>query len=90
MAFFSVLVPPTYKTPDRLDKYICDHTPNMNRSKLKSGLVTILVNGKPQKISYKVRPSDRIDVQWEENVPDNIEVVKVSDIPALCRSLFTS
>ena len=23
-----------------------------------------------------------------ENVPDNIEVVKVSDIPALCRSLF--
>lgn len=73
MAFFSVLVPPTYKTPDRLDKYICDHTPNMNRSKLKSGLVTILVNGKPQKISYKVRPSDRIDVQWEENVPDNID-----------------
>lgn len=78
MAFFSVLVPPTYKTPDRLDKYICDHTPNMNRSKLKSGLVTILVNGKPQKISYKVRPSDRIDVQWEENVPDNIDP---EDIP---------
>ena len=25
-----------------------------------------------------------------ENVPDNIEVVKVADIPALCRSLFTS
>ena len=78
MAFFSVLVPPTYKTPERLDKYICDHTPNMNRSKLKSGLVTILVNGKPQKISYKVRPSDRIDVQWEENVPDNIDP---EDIP---------
>ena len=78
MAFFSVLVPPTYKTPDRLDKYICDHTPNMNRSKLKSGIVTILVNGKPQKISYKVRPSDRIDVQWEENVPDNIDP---EDIP---------
>lgn len=78
MAFFSVLVPPTYKTPDRLDKYICYHTPNMNRSKLKSGLVTILVNGKPQKISYKVRPSDRIDVQWEENVPDNIDP---EDIP---------
>lgn len=78
MAFFSVLVPPTYKTPDRLDKYICDHTPNMNRSKLKSGLVTILVNDKPQKISYKVRPSDRIDVQWEENVPDNIDP---EDIP---------
>ena len=25
-----------------------------------------------------------------ENVPENIEVVKVADIPALCRSLFTS
>ena len=25
-----------------------------------------------------------------ENVPDNIEVVKVADIPALCRSLFAS
>ena len=45
----------------------------MNRSKLKSGIVCIQVNGKKQKISCQVKANDIIDIQWEENVPDNIE-----------------
>ena len=78
MAYFSNTVPPTYNKSDRLDKYIATLSNGMNRSKLKSGVVGILVNGKKQKISYKVRPGDKIEIQWEENIPDNIEP---QDIP---------
>ncbi|MBQ0039674.1 MAG: RluA family pseudouridine synthase [Treponema sp.] len=73
MSFFSNKVPPTYNKSERLDKYIANLSNGMNRSKLKSGVVSILVNGKNQKVSYKVRPGDQIDIQWEENIPDNIE-----------------
>ncbi len=72
MAFFTNKVPPTYKGEVRLDQYIASLQNGMNRSKLKSGVFLILVNGKKQKISYKVKACDIIDIQWEENVPDNI------------------
>ena len=50
----------------------------MNRSRLKSGLTNILVNGKKQKISFKVKASDQIDIEWEDQIPDDIEP---QDIP---------
>ena len=50
MAYFSNTVPPTYNKSDRLDKYIATRSNGMNRSKLKSGVVGLLVNGKKQKI----------------------------------------
>lgn len=73
MSFFTNKVPPTYKGEIRLDKYIASLPNGMNRSKLKSGIVCIQVNGKKQKISCQVKANDIIDIQWEENVPDNIE-----------------
>lgn len=78
MAYFSNKVPLEYNKAERLDKYIANLSDGMNRSKLKSGVVGILVNGKNQKVSYKVKAGDQIDIQWEENVPDNIEP---QDIP---------
>lgn len=78
MSFFSNKVPLNYTKSERLDKYIANLSGGMNRSKLKSGVVGILVNGKPQKISYKIKPGDQIDIQWEENIPDNIDP---QDIP---------
>ncbi|MCQ2240637.1 RluA family pseudouridine synthase [Treponema sp.] len=78
MAFFSNKVPTEYSKSERLDKYISGLSNGMNRSKLKSGVVSILVNGKNQKVSYKVKAGDQIDIQWEENIPDNIEP---QDIP---------
>ncbi|WP_407396981.1 RluA family pseudouridine synthase [Treponema sp.] len=78
MSFFSNKVPLNYGKTERLDKYIANLSNGMNRSKLKSGVVGIFVNGKPQKISYKIKPGDQIDIQWEENIPDNIEP---QDIP---------
>jgi 23S rRNA pseudouridine1911/1915/1917 synthase len=73
MSFFSSTVPVDYRGEERLDKYIASLPNGMNRSKLKSGVTSIFVNGKKQKLSAKVRAGDIIDVQWEENIPENIE-----------------
>lgn len=73
MPFFSAKVPDTYEGQERLDKYIASLPNGMNRSKLKSGVTEILVNGKKVKISQKVKAKDQIDIQWEDNIPDNIE-----------------
>lgn len=79
MPFFSTKVPADYKDSLRLDKYIASIPSeafggmNMNRSKLKSGASEILVNGKKAKVSQKIRAGDQIDIQWEENIPENIE-----------------
>lgn len=73
MPFFSNKVPPEYKNNERLDKYIANLSNGMNRSKLKSGVTEILVNGKKVKLSQKIKAGDQIDIQWEDNIPDNIE-----------------
>lgn len=73
MPFFSVKVPETFQGQERLDKFIASLPNGMNRSKLKSGVTEILVNGKKVKISQKVKAKDQIDIQWEDNIPDNIE-----------------
>ncbi|MCQ2248041.1 MAG: RluA family pseudouridine synthase [Treponema sp.] len=75
---YTAKVPADYDQSQRLDKYIASVVPDMNRSKLKSGLKQILVNGKEQKVSFKVKAGDEILIQWEESIPDNIEP---EDIP---------
>ena len=66
------LVVPAEAAAERLDKYIAKNVACLNRSKLKAGATSILVNGKAQKISYKVRPNDKIEVDWQETVPTDI------------------
>lgn len=73
MPFFSTKVPEDFEGLERLDKYIASLPNGMNRSKLKSGVTEILVNGKKVKISQKVKAKDQIDIQWEDNIPDNID-----------------
>jgi len=73
MPFFSAKVPQDYDKGERLDKYIAALPNGMNRSKLKSGVSEILINGKKVKLSQKVKANDQIDLQWEENIPDDIE-----------------
>jgi len=72
MPYFSIKVDQNYSKNERLDKYIASLPNGMNRSKLKSGLTEILVNGKKQKISYKIKALDQIDIEWEDNIPDDI------------------
>lgn len=73
MPFFSEKVPADFEGSIRLDKFIASLPNGMNRSKLKSGVTEILINGKKVKLSAKVQASDQIDIQWEDNIPDNIE-----------------
>lgn len=73
MPFFSARVPVDFENTERLDKYIASLPNGMNRSKLKSGVSEILINGKKSKLSQKVKAGDSIDIQWEDNIPDNIE-----------------
>jgi 23S rRNA pseudouridine1911/1915/1917 synthase len=73
MPFFSVKVPADFCNSIRLDKYIGSLPNGMNRSKLKAGVSEILVNGKNEKISFKIKAGDRIDIEWEDNIPDNIQ-----------------
>lgn len=78
MPSFCIEVSSDYKKSERLDKYIASLPDGMNRSKLKSGLCSVKVNHKEQKISYKVKAKDLIEITWEDKVPDDIEP---EDIP---------
>lgn len=78
MHYFSVKVPGDYAETQRLDSYIATLPNGMNRSKLKSGVTEIMVNGKSRKLSFKIKAGDQIDIRWEDNVPDDIEP---EDIP---------
>ena len=83
MPYFSVKVPKDFKESLRLDKYIAsipaeNFGTSMNRSKLKSGATEILLNGKNAKVSAKVKAGDQIDIQWEENIPEDIEPENVA------------
>ncbi len=73
MPFFSQKVPDDFQGSERIDKYIASLPNGFNRSKLKSGILEILVNGNKFKLSGKIRAGDQIEIQWEDNVPDNIE-----------------
>jgi len=73
MPFFSTKVPETYQDSVRVDKYIALLPNGMNRSKLKSGVTEILINGRREKVSCKVKAGDQIDIEWEDNIPDDIQ-----------------
>ena len=73
MPFFKNKVDSNYILEERLDKYIASLPDGMNRSKLKSGVTTILINGKKAKLSQKIKANDVIDIEWEDNIPDDIE-----------------
>ncbi|MCR5436284.1 MAG: RluA family pseudouridine synthase [Treponema sp.] len=72
MPFINIKVQSDYDKQERLDKYIASVEGGMNRSKLKSGVTNILINGKKAKLSQKVKANDVINIEWEDNVPDDI------------------
>lgn len=78
MPSFSQKVPDDFSGAERIDKYIASLPGGFNRSKLKSGIQQILLNGSKSKLSAKIRAGDQIEIQWEDSVPENIEP---EDIP---------
>ena len=65
----------------RIDKYLMDRLPNVSRNKVQDAIKSeyVLVNEKPVKSNYKVRPLDEITISLPEPPRDN-EVVP-EDIP---------
>jgi 23S rRNA pseudouridine1911/1915/1917 synthase len=57
----------------RADVYIAALPEGINRSKLKAGETSLEINGKPAKLSAKVRVGDRLAVVWETPVPRQFE-----------------
>ena len=72
MPFLRFSVPLDYTKNERIDKYIANLPDGMNRSKLKSGMNQILINDKNAKLSQKIKAGDKIDISWDDNVPDDI------------------
>lgn len=66
--------------PERIDKYLHNHMANVSRSRLQNACDdgNILVNGKPVKSSYQIKPNDQISivlpepVREKELIPQNI------------------
>lgn len=64
----------------RLDKFISDNVPELSRTLIQQYIKSgqILVNGKSEKASFKVKTDDEIEI----NLPDQQEMdVKAEDIP---------
>lgn len=72
MPIITLSVPETLENPVRLDTYVASVPDGIPRSRLKSGVQTILLNGKKSKLSKTVKVGDIIEITWEDPVPDNL------------------
>ena len=58
--------------PMRLDVY-ASSVQNISRSRLKSGIKRVAVNGKDAKLSLRLKGGEEVCIEWEDPVPENIE-----------------
>lgn len=65
----------------RIDRFLTDRLPNASRNKIQLAIDSdfVLVNGKPTKANYKIRPSDVITISLPE--PPRDTDVKPENIP---------
>lgn len=73
MPYFNETVPLNFEGSERLDKFLASIPGAMNRSRLKSGVLEILINDKKAKLNSKVKAGDKIFFQWEDSIPEDIE-----------------
>ena len=64
-----------FKVPDgtgklRLDAFCSSVLPNMTRSRLKTGMQSVELNGRQAKLSSSVQAGDRIKLMWNNPSPD--------------------
>ena len=74
------LVAPPKQRPIRIDKFLSNQLPHTSRSRIKnaSQAGSILVNGQPVKLSYKLKPEDQIRLMLPYPPPPATEA---EDIP---------
>ena len=60
-------------TAVRLDSYAALQIPQrISRSRLKAGITSVAVNGKPSKLSAKLKHGDEVTLEWEDPIPEEI------------------
>ncbi|MFZ1751533.1 MAG: S4 domain-containing protein, partial [Saprospiraceae bacterium] len=70
------------QTPIRIDKFLIDRLEKVSRNRVQNAIKieSILVNEKPVKSNYKVRPGDEISLVLP-SLPDEGGAVQPEDIP---------
>jgi 23S rRNA pseudouridine1911/1915/1917 synthase len=61
-----------FQFPIRLDLY-ASSLQGISRSRLKTGIQSITVNGKQSKLSVKLKGGESVCLSWEDPIPQNIE-----------------
>jgi len=77
MPTITLVVDQSAETAIRLDQYCTQKNPDLTRSRLKNGARLITVNEAPAKLSRMVRPGDRILIEWDDPVPEAIEMENI-------------
>lgn len=57
--------------PERLDVY-ASSSEGISRSRLKNGVLSITVDGKKAKLSFKLTGGEKVEILWDDPVPENI------------------
>jgi 23S rRNA pseudouridine1911/1915/1917 synthase len=57
----------------RVDKFISETKAILSRSQIKAREARILVNGTERKVSYPVKPGDKVELQWTEEGAHDLE-----------------
>ena len=72
-------VPEGQHTDIRLDKYITSFVQNATRNKVQKAIKEgfVLVNGKPEKVSYIMQPGDRIEISLPKPPPEKAKPEKM-------------
>ncbi len=71
---YTLYGPPRVK-PVRIDKFLVNQLPNTSRTRIKNASLTgsILVNGQAVKVSYKIRPGDKVQLMLPYPPPPSLE-----------------
>jgi len=67
-----LVVPADIGANIRLDQYCTSSMPGVTRSRLKNGLKSLTINGKPAKLSRPVKAGDMVVLEWSDPVPTDI------------------
>lgn len=64
---------------ERLDQYVARHLSSLSRSSCRRLIDEgrVLVNGQPQKAGFKLRPADKVEIQYDEAETANIPEIEL-------------
>ncbi|MFA6504518.1 MAG: RluA family pseudouridine synthase [Treponemataceae bacterium] len=77
MPSMTLVVPADIKSGFRLDRFVAERLAVLTRSQIKARGLVARVNGKTVKISRVLLPNDRLEIEWNEVEPSELEVQNI-------------